>query len=305
MMIITTSGVSGVLAGAAVFCSMTTVLVTGKLAAQLVEATYTLVEVETFRLPEDVDPVGVVGSEDGTIALWTDQAVFVVTDGTLAAFGQSVLRPLAVAPKEDGWEVVDTGQGTIVRFFPKDAEPQATPLALPNRPYSAARMRCGWVLQLWDARTGSGSLVLVEETGNVAWSLDSSWAKKPAQSSGQLVRLVGTGDQVTATALGFPFEAAVVDCAGNVDMLDPGPPLPATDGWIALGTVQIPGGFVTTYSDITSDQRLVRRRGPRGRFIRDTTLNVPLGFAAPFGTTGVLAVRRTDYLEIVVYRLVP
>ncbi len=262
-----------------------------------------LVEVWAVRVPEDIDPVGVAGSADGRIALWTAEDVFVVANGTLTPFANGVQQPLAVAPREEGWEVVDIGQGAIVRFSPESAEPQVTPLVLPSRPYSAARMSCGWVFQLWDAHTESGSLVLVSESGNVNWSLEVSWAKRHPRSSGQLLQLVGAGDQVTATALGFPFETVVVDCAGDVHTFEPGPPLPTSDGWIALGTVPIPGGFVTTYSDITSDRRVIRRRDSQGRFIRDTTLDVPLGFAAPLGTTSVLAVRRTDRVEIVVYRL--
>jgi hypothetical protein len=54
-----------------------------------------------------------------------------------------------------------------------------------------------------------------------------------------------------------------------------------------------------------ADQRVVRRWDSSGRFVRDTALNVPLGFASPFGPGKVLAVRRTDRVEIVVYGLAP
>lgn len=286
----------------ALFCLMATMF-PRLLVAQIAVQTRSLIEVSTYPVPEGIDPVGITGSADGRIALWTGEEVFVIANDTLAPIAADAHQPFAVAAREYGWDVVDITRKAIFHYSTGNPEPQLTALVLESRPYSAARMSCGWVFQLWDAQTERGSLVLVNELGNVGWSLDVSWAARHSRSSGLLLQLVGAGDQVTATAFGFPFDVAVVDCSGDVHTFGPGPPLPAGDGWVGLGTVPIPDGFVTTHSDTRSDRRLVRRRDAQGRFLRDTSLDVPLGFAAPLGSTSILALRRTDRVEIVVYTI--
>lgn len=279
-----------------------TASIPGLVSAQPTEGTTTFVELRAFPIPKGLDLAGVVGSTDGRIAAWTDEDVFVVTDdGRLDRLAGIFRRPLAVGAVGPGWEVVDVGQNTIARFNLTHGEPVITPLLLPGRAYAAARMSCAWVFQLWDPLAGKGSLVLAGESGNVIKSWDIPWAKKDGRSLGQILQLVGAGDQVTATALGYPFATALVHCSGTVEMFDPGPALPRSGNWIALGTVQIPGGYVTTYSDITSDRRVLRRWDSRRRFMKDISLDVPFAFAAPLHAESVLAVRRTDRVEIVVY----
>jgi hypothetical protein len=265
-----------------------------------------LVAVRTITIPPSIDLVGVVGSKDGRIAIWSYDAVFVVAPGgdSIIPLTEDLDGLLAVAPTDNGWEVVDGGEDVIYAFQSYMDDPRDTRrLSLSTSPFSAARISCGWVFQLWDFTSQSGTLVLIDHSGHATWSINITWVAQQPRSRGQVVQLVSAGDRVTATALGYPFETAFVECSGSVRKLDNGPPFSPNDSWIALGTVPIPGGFVTTYSDLASNYRRLRRRDEHGRFVQETVLEVPLGLVGSVGPNSIIGVRRTDLLEVVIYEI--
>jgi len=271
--------------------------------SQATRETQALVEVRTIRVSDRLQPLGVAASPDGQIVVWTRDELFLVTrEGSFTPIlGPPIHQALAGGYGDNRWELVDVGRRAILRFNSIATEPSVIPFVVSGDVYSASRVSCGWLFQVWNSRTHKASLVLVDAVGKVSWSIEASWARKLPRSIGQVFHLAGAGDEATVTALGAPFETATVNCSGDVEMLDHGPPMPEGGRWIALATIPISTGFLTTYSDITSNRRVIRWRDMRGAFINDSRLNVPLGIAASVDSTHVVAVRRTDYMELVVY----
>jgi hypothetical protein len=274
------------------------------LAAQTPTGGATLTRVRALTIPSGMDVIGVVGSSDGHLAFWTAQSVHTILHDSIVDVTHSVDRPVAVAAVSGAWEVVDRGSGTIMRISNRaGALVTQTPLPTGIDPHAGARLECGWLFQLWDDQTADVHLALVDEAGELRWRRTAPWAKPGRPSRGPALHLASAGSRAVATLLDLPHTIATIDCAGTVRVLDAGPPLPAGGIWIGLSTLQVQHGYLTTYSDIGSDHRIIRRRDTRGHFVGDTSIDVPLGLWSTVGDRLMIGLMRTDRLELVVYEI--
>jgi hypothetical protein len=107
------------------------------------------------------------------------------------------------------------------------------------------------------------------------------------------------------SSMRWPYRTAVVSGTGVVlreFQMSQGVPLD-TD-YIALGAIPVPGGFLQTMVDPRSDRRRLVLMDSLGTVLSLTEIETAFGAVAssPNGRF-VLALRRTDYIELVTYKV--
>lgn len=92
----------------------------------------------------------------------------------------------------------------------------------------------------------------------------------------------------------FPTEARIEEISGSA----------ARSSFLGLAAYEIDEGFIQLLADPRSDLRVISVYGPDAKVISQTSLRVSLGFLDfERETNHLLALRRTDGLELVTYRL--
>jgi hypothetical protein len=128
------------------------------------------------------------------------------------------------------------------------------------------------------------------------------------------MNLSEAGGEVFATLLGQPYGVTRIP-AGPRDRGRAAPAAPLTppklpdrrDGeptlWVALAVHPLDTGFIRTFADLRSDERVLATYGGDGSLLRQSRLDVPMAILTTVpGERLLLAARRTDRLEIVFYR---
>ena len=131
--------------------------------------------------------------------------------------------------------------------------------------------------------------------------LSASWSDSIA------VVLSGTPSGIVATSRFFPFawsaisESSAPAASGRVP--DGNDLFYTNDPWVGLGVFALDSGFVQILADLASDRRHLLVYDPSGSFKRRTEIDVPFGILDTLlDGQELLALRRTDRLEILIYR---
>lgn len=269
-----------------------------------------LIEIVAYRIPLRFQVRGAAINDSGTVLYWSDSAAAVVAQNARAieiVCPRLPRRPIAAAFVSDSSavEIVDAGSGAVFR---RDGDcRQIFPLRAAGGFVSAARTRIGWVLGVV-APSGAGSVVAVDTLGGALWSFSSQAGPNEAWDP-RYTHLSAVATGVAFSALRWPFQWLWLAADGSVvaraDTASLGRALPGAEQWLGLPLVAVGNSLVQTIADPRSDQRrlVVYRRD--GSLVRVVGLNTAMGLLAssPNGRLAV-AVRRTDVLEIVVYRWV-
>jgi hypothetical protein len=118
------------------------------------------------------------------------------------------------------------------------------------------------------------------------------------------------GQTVVASMLNAPFAVVVLNASGasapwTAAVPTTGRPLTEKEQpfWVALPTILLSGGSVQTIADLRSDTRLMVVRDVRGRVLRQTRVDAPIGFVAASRRQSLLfAAARVNGFEIIAYR---
>ena len=264
-----------------------------------------LVQRSARQLPDSISVMGATLRGDGSIMLWTPRSVVsVASTGSLRVLNFGPISPVALARNGAIWEIVDSFRPSIMKVGRDERLIARTDLELPGPLLSAARSGCGWAIH-FRSSSGEPVVALVNDQGHQEWALSlPDWEGADAAPGTPSLLLGGADTAVYILQRAAPFRLARASCAGVLYSLST-EPIGAKNGrWAAIAVVPTPVGLLLTYSDFASDQRVVRREPMDGGRGNDLELNVPLAIVSAAGTS-VLAIRRTDRIEAVVYEIRP
>lgn len=264
-----------------------------------------LEQTSTTQLPAQAAVLGATG--DGTsLAVWSDKEVLTGEEGSgLRSLPGQWSRVISVAiPEPRTWEVFDGGSHRVVRQ--KDTGRVISTVVLDEgiRFHAAARLYCGWVAAYWNSG-GRPEVSLIDSSGNIVWRRSLDWKiEEPGDLEGVSLRMGTDGTLATVNSSIPPFHVALFDCDGSVTLLNADTRLPREGQWVATSVLPTTAGLLTTYSDVTSNMRVLQRRAEDGELLGEMVIRVPLALVSVNrGGEEVIAVRRTDRLEVVTYRL--
>ncbi|MBB4634714.1 hypothetical protein [Longimicrobium terrae] len=275
-------------------------------------AAFELQEVASTMLPDSFEVKGAALSRDGRVVVWSGNQQHLLVDGGsgVSVFPAGIpLSPLAVgfAASDSLLEVVDAERRSLLVLSWAGKVVAEHALDLPWRVESATRTESGWFL---GGRDTAGDFTIVR------WSPDGgrispvSRIHPHGRDRRTAVLLTAAGPDVTASEIGAPHRGRLISAGqsgpdGDAQFAAPAfPKARGRDGafWISLPIFSIDSGYVRSFSDLRSDNRLIALYDRRGRLTRVTQVAVPMAVVAANPESRVLLfARRTDRIELVRY----
>lgn len=273
-------------------------------------------ELSSITLPDSFDVKGAHVSPQGTVLLWSvNQPYLIVHRGTRrwTLRSSSITRPVAAVLNAGDTivEAVDAERRAIVRLSLRGSVIGEWPLGLPWTVESAVHSESGWVL---GGRDVAGNYRVVALARSGARDRLLTIPARRYRGTPVSVSLSEAGGEVFTTLLRQPHGVTRIpagprrgDRPAPVATFAP-PMLPdRRDGeptlWVALAVHPLERGFIRTFADLRSDQRVLAIYGADGSLLRQSRLDVPMAVLTTIpGERLLLAARRTDRLEIVFYR---
>lgn len=261
-------------------------------------------EVTHWSIPDSI-PVGGVETLGDVVVTWDPRfrGVVVTTDSSERIGVSSVANPIAVAADSQagGLQVVDGGRNGVVTLDINGSEVGFRRSRLPVRLEAAALTPLGWIIGGFAA---NGSFSLFQG----AQDPTSLWSSRDFSSGPGLSPLVSyQGPNLIVANRRAPF---VIHTLGvgpshltsesrinlDDDLKDP-------STWVLAGIVSIPGTYIVTLADVTSDRRLVLVLSQRGEVVRSRSFNDPFVLLRRQGSGRILGARYVGATEIVEYLL--
>lgn len=296
----------------------TVVLLSGITAASPVPAQPSgrleLIQESSFSLPRGFEVTGATLSENGSVVVWSrENSAVIWTDGesTKRLCPDQAIDPLAsvVVNPPSGIEIVDgrTGRLILARLtggcrWGRRLGPRGTIVA------AAYHRRTSQ----WIALLSRGALSML---GGPRGRNEASQAPVPV-SAAELptMHMTPSATGVILSSLKAPYEWVSISTdgvplmRGRPFMTDTtvasGSDFRASAGFLGMSTHHIDSGYVQLLADPKSDLRVIVVYATNAEVTRRTTLDVPIGILDFQPTTKrLLALRRTDELELVTYRL--
>jgi hypothetical protein len=270
-------------------------------------------EVSAQTLPDSFEVNGAYLSPRGRGLYWTANRPDMILDGPgglQVLETDSLIRPIAAVLTEQDTivEVVDSGRRSFLRLTLAGRFVAERPLQLPWRAESAIHSDSGWILGGRDV-AGNYRVVRIGRSGTRKRLITI-----PARGRG------GPRISMTLSAAGSEVYASLVDSPhvvtrihGSATTRDstrrrfPPPLLPRGSRgegplWISLAVHQLDTGYIRTFSDLRSDNRVLAIYDAQGNLLRSSRLSVPLAILGTIPQErALLALRRTDRLELVRY----
>jgi hypothetical protein len=271
-----------------------------------------LEEIFALSVPDSFDLAGVHATPSGTVILWAvNQPYIVVYRGgqEQVVRSASLAQPIAawIGAEDSVIEVVDAERRSIfyLGWDGRSLEERSLPVGWNLE--SATRLPSGWVI---GGRDNQGDYqILIVEPGGEPRLLHSLKRGRYGAAGPLAVHLSPEGDRVLVTLIRSPFSIFRLGRGGEVDRVVPQVQralMPSRDSiplWISLPAVALDRGIVRTLSDLRSDTRVFTLYDPTGRDIRQSEIDVPLGFVMSVPDSRLLAaVRKTMAVEVVGYR---
>lgn len=273
-----------------------------------------LTEVFARTIPDTFALAGAIGTPSGLVVLRAlNQSYILILDEhtELSMIDVGLPRPpVGVGLRNDSTlEVVDGSR--VVRVLLHGATKHEEWLDLPVVPSAGARASSGWLFA--GMKTDSAFAVFyVPDEGEPRWVCDFNRAHGSNRTVGT-VHITAVGDVFIATRLNFPFNTVTLSVRPwKTETFEP-----ASDGaiallmkrlspapeWISLPTVKLDRGFIQTLADLHSDARVLLLYNDDGQIVRQTRLDVPMGFIAAIPERHLLiAARSVNQMEVVGYR---
>lgn len=264
-----------------------------------------LVEVSSVRIPDSLVITQGYLSDGGEALLWGPDNVWVVRGDRTEQICESAV-PDALAARLTAPGSIEVVIGAPAEGFLKseDGRCQTTVLEFgPDELKAATFMDDRWI-----GLTAGSRLLDISSDGR-AWGLNLR-----SESIGNMI--VSRSDSLPiwiAPARGGvlialrtpPFTWVFIPIGSNEAVHNQstyeGPP--GSGQMVSTGVLSIDGGFLQVIADLTSNRRVLLLFDPWGHRVRETELAVPFGLLAEnHKTRRILALRRTDKLEVVIYR---
>jgi len=266
---------------------------------------------------------GALSPGGGQSLFWDDDAVWIASDDQSNArpVCPGIVRaPLGAAFVSDGSragsvaiEIVDRGGGEdiapqLVRSVAGQCMIESWSVLEPSRPLTHAAGLWAFVSEMLStprAKLRTNRVTLSRTDGRTArqtaMDLTASWSDSFA------VVLSGTSRVVVLSSRLFPFSWIATDETSRSTV---GGAVPTSnelfysyDAWVGTGVFALDAGFVQVLADLESDRRHLITYDSVGAFRRRTVLDVPFGILHTLpDRRELLALRRTDRLEILTYR---
>lgn len=259
------------------------------------------------------------------ILVWSarDHAVLAVVNGRIVreidalALGGRVL-PVAAQRTDAGIEIIDR-RGTLV-VHADTGRPTFARLPIPGgaRITAAAYSARGWLLATVEDSVVTIFVVQCSSPGEGAgpncrdrrvdvWTVLNGGAPTSAN-----IHLSAVGERILVTRVNPPFTALVVHRDGRQVAL-PAAPVPASNEsrsaigrpiWASLPMLLVKERFLQVLTDLRSDARMLIVRDSLGAVVRQTELQVPIGFVASDSNRGlVYGARAVEKNELIAYKV--
>ncbi|HYW07987.1 MAG TPA: hypothetical protein VE913_13585 [Longimicrobium sp.] len=272
-----------------------------------------LQEVATSILPDSFALKGVALSPDGRAVMWAANQPYVLVEHRSqlrVVRSSSMLRPVAIgfASADSAIEVIDAERRSLLRLSFAGERLTEHGLEIPWGVESAARSAAGWVLGgrdvvgnyrvlAWDPNGGRRRLLtlLAKESGGKRLAMTLSAAGTEVLAA-----------QVSAPHVGRRLTVAAAEGSGAPIRAFETPKLSGSSReaglWISMAILPLDRGYIRTFTDLRSDRRVLVTYDGSGAMLRRTPIRLPMAvIATDPGRRMLLAVRRTDQLELVRY----
>jgi hypothetical protein len=262
-----------------------------------------MTEKAVMALPDGFELAGLSAGARGELLAWARGPNFVLRLGPSLVREVSwvlpdSIRPLAIASRGDGIEVVATEPPTLHRFDLEGASRGATALNVEGILLAAARGDDAWYVM---AESLEG-IVTVRLYGRAGYAIVARYGALTPDAGGLWV---------TATTHPFAVWRLRDDWSQGITLH---PPAQVLDSmrvaagqrdftmWGSLPLVVLDRGYLQTIADLEEDRRLIVVYDRGGNVLTSLAIDVPIGImAAASGRRRVYAARRTNSLEIVEY----
>ncbi|WP_428104006.1 hypothetical protein [Candidatus Palauibacter sp.] len=283
-----------------------------------------LTEASRYAMTADAQVNGGTLSPDGGQHLfWNDDTVWVAStdQSEVRAVCPGIVRtPLGAAFVRDttradsvAIEVIDGGAGEdiaprLVRSVGRQCRTETWNVPEPARPLTHAAGLWAFVTEIPPTprvKPPMNRVTLSMTDGHTVrpttLDLPASWSDSVA------LVLSGTSRVIILSSRLLPFSWIATDDAGRVTVVGAIPTsnelFYTYDTWVGTGVFALDSGFVQVLADLESDRRHLIIYDSLGAFRRRTILDVPFGILHTLPhRQELLALRRTDRLEILTYR---
>jgi hypothetical protein len=286
----------------------------GRPRAQAPHPAFELREVASTTLPDSFEIKGAALSRDGrVVVVWSGNQRHLLVDrgGGASVLPAGIpLTPLAVgfAASDSLLEVIDAERRSLLVLSWAGKVIAEHALDLPWRVESATRTAGGWFL---GGRDTAGDFTIVRWSPGGGRTGPVSRIGPHGRGRRTAILLTAAGTDVTASEIGAPHRGRLISASGQSapggEAQFAAPAFPKARGrdgafWISLPIFAIDSGFVRSFSDLRSDNRLIALYDRRGKLTRVTEVAVPMAVVATRPEAKVLLfARRTDRIELVRY----
>lgn len=274
---------------------------------------FELEEFQSIVLPESVAVSGVSVSLEGRFIAWSTKGrcLLVVEPQALSYRSiacESIDKPIAARFVTESTIEVLT-QAMILRVQWEGHVASTVDFKAPVRVETAAYSRGAW--HVGGPRQDAAGIDSIYQV----WRLpggDESLSQSPVRESFSPFRITGFNQSLLITNVAAPFANTLMAEDGSVRLAfhpipdsvlsgSPGTNVPETV--VSLPTLFLGDMYLQTISDLRSDRRTLILYDKQGNLLRSFSFDVAIGFAATRPSSNTLvAVRRTDHLELVGYR---
>lgn len=264
-----------------------------------------LEETIVILLPDSLEVSGAAASSSDEFVLWSrpQQRAWTVRgeEPIVPLIAPGVYDPVAAAHTGQVVEIVDARTNSLLRWTPDGEFLEARQFEPDGRIVAADHGSAGWLF----VASNAGSQAMLRFDGRRLEGVG-SWQDDDGRALSPQVWLRAWGSGAIVSEARYPFRWRLLATSGARIRGAPGAHGPAADsssGSIGFPVLPIEGGFLQTIADLRSPQRLLILYNAEGVPVRTTRFAVPMAFVAAVRSRRLLvAVRRTDRLELVLYR---
>lgn len=247
---------------------------------------------------------GVIGPR-GTIFIWTVDAVLRIGSPTRLLCTGVAMKPIAISVIASDSAIVILDQ-TFGQFLRSEQDGACEPIGRVHfsvRPHGGVSTGGRWVVAGLDTLEAAFIAGLTSDF-KASWRRDLPTVFR--DPNGPAFWIAPAPEGIVLASLHVPQDILVFDSLGTQKRAHRWAPTGIADSataWVGLGALSIGPHLMLAAADLASDRRRFTILDEKGRAVRDLSLDVSLGFlASNAARRELLALRRTDRLELVIYR---
>lgn len=271
-----------------------------------------LEELFARTLPAEFELAGASVRDSTSILLWARNQRHLLLqrgDSLWSIASEEITHPVAAAlvVGDTIVEVVDVARRTILEVRLDGSLVKERPVGTDLFVETAVRTESGWV---FGGTSPDGTYMVVRAGEDLTATVLYTFNAAVGPTYTPVSTLLSTdGQRIFIAEVEEPFRALVVDPDGTVAAWPPRTSPRADESgiggaphWVALPIVALDSDFVQTFADLRSDLRSLNLYDADGTPLREQRIQLPLAVVASIpGSNRLVAARRTNVLEVVVY----